>query len=254
MYQKIKSGVLQFFILGIVAVTLSFISTNIPHSFSRAGAAPLPQTTADHLIFLPLIYRQPTPTLSPVLYYDNFTNTGSGWRQSTSGSCLAIYTEHVYGTFTQTDQHCYWPAPHKAKYTYGTFEVQARQIELVDSKSTRFRYGLYINHNSSGYYLFWVELNKKNDDCRWQLIRQTRNKKTWGGNCKSASHKYNRFNTLKIQHVNSGEISVYLNGNLLGSYTDKAQLTGKGAGLYIREESEDGGVIISFDNFTVYRP
>jgi hypothetical protein len=211
--------------------------------------------TGDNKIYLPIIDKPPAP--SPSLYYENFSKNNSGWRQRTSGSCMALYQDKTYGTFTKADRECEWPAPPKAEHTYGTFQVQAREINtLPQSNSDAVKYGIYINRNSNGYYLFKVDIEEGKKDCAWKLIKYTSSKSETllNGSCKSANKGYSQYNTLKIKHINTGELSVYLNNNHLGTTLDKGQLTGQGTGLYIEEDSKEGDVIIGFDNFTVNRP
>jgi hypothetical protein len=168
---------------------------------------------------------------------------------------MALYRDHVYGTLATPNHTCYWPAPKAAAHAYGTFEVEAREVDIYESRSRRFRYGLYFNHNSQGYYRFSLEHNKRNDDCDWKLTRYANGSDTLQqGDCRAAGNPYNRINVMQVKRSTNGAISVFLNDHLLGTYTDPHQLTGTGMGLYIEEESGDGDIIVSFDNFTVYRP
>ena len=241
-----KRGLLKFLMVGggIIVLTLALFVT---------ASAPTLAQTDDHKIYLPIIFVPPPPP--PILFYDNFSTSKSGWQQSTSGNCMALYQDHVYGTLTKSNHVCYWPAPKGAAFTYGTFEVEAREIDIYESRSREFSYGLYFNHNSSGYYLFSVKHNKRNGNCDWKLTRYAKGSDTLlQGDCLTTGNPANRFNILQVKHAVNGTISVSLNDHLLSSYIDSQHLTGTGTGLYIEEISEDGDIIVGFDNFTVYRP
>lgn len=241
-YQKRRFSKFLIVVSGILMLVLGPLAS-----------APILAQTDDHKTYLPVIFKPPPPP--PILFYDDFSESNSGWRQSTSGDCMALYRDHVYGTLTTPNHTCYWPAPREAAYTYGTFEVEAREVDIYESRGWRFRYGLYFNHNNQGYYLLSVEHNKRNDDCDWKLTRYTNGSGTLlQGDCRAAGNPYNRINIMQVNRTADGLISVSLNDRLLGTYTDSHQLTGAGTGLFIEERSDDGDIIVSFDNFTIYRP
>jgi hypothetical protein len=45
------------------------------------ASAPILAQTEDHKIYLPVIFKPPPPP--PILFYDDFSEANSGWRQST---------------------------------------------------------------------------------------------------------------------------------------------------------------------------
>jgi hypothetical protein len=57
------------------------------------AAAPVLAQTDNQKIYLPLIFVSPPPP--SILFYDNFSKSNSGWRQSSSGDCMALYKDHA---------------------------------------------------------------------------------------------------------------------------------------------------------------
>jgi hypothetical protein len=202
---------------------------------------------ADNPIYLPLIFRSPPS----ILYYDNFSNSKSGWRQNQSGDCQSAYLADIYGGQAKEGNSCYYPAPSKARYVQGQFQVQTRRYKGSD----HFSYGLYLNgEGTAKRYLFKVQLRGK--ACEWQLVRRENNQDhtVQSGNCDAIYKGSGQFNTLKISRNHNNELALYLNNQLLNSYLDGAPLTGQETGLYLSEESEDEKVEVIFDNFTIYQP
>ena len=189
----------------------------------------------------------PTPTPIPILYFDDFSNDGSGWGKGDDGNCYSEYNENQYRIVVDRNETCFRPAPKAAEYEHAEFEVVARR----SGGSTEFTYGIYINGEGGGqYYLFLVKHNK--DNCDWALVRRKSDSSDTklNGGCDSTTHGYDNSNTLTIRHANNGVITVFLNNTQLGSYSDGSQLGSRGTGLYIREHDRDS-VTIRFDNFTV---
>ncbi len=203
------------------------------------------------VFYFPIIFKSPpAPSL---LYSDDFSNSSSGWGKDDDDICDRDYNNNEYRIEIDDPneddgdgEDCWGYAPSDAEYTYGNFQIKARQ----SGGSKKFEYGIYINGaGANSNYVFKLKFNE--NSCTSSLLR---NGNTLGSsvNCSSASNNYNQYNTLKINHNSSGVIKAYLNGQLLHTYSDGSQLTGKGVGVYTYVKDDD--VTIRFDNFTVHGP
>jgi hypothetical protein len=196
-------------------------------------------------VYLPVIRRDPPPP-RVLLYSDNFSSSGSGWTGYDDSDCERGYKDKEYRMNADADEKCFTPAPSKAEYTYGEFQVSAR----VSSGDGDLAYGIYINgKGEDNYYLFRI---KPDDNCGWRLIRRKGGSNTaWSGGCNSAINRGSTKNVLTIKHAPDGKISIYVNGKLLYSRADSNLLKGKGVGLYV-EADDDEDITVRFDDFKIY--
>jgi uncharacterized repeat protein (TIGR01451 family) len=195
--------------------------------------------------FLPYISKQPTPTPLPIQFTDNFNDDDSGWYEGSfqDGDCSAEYKDSKYRTNVDPDEGCFFPAPGEAEFRYGKAETTARR----NGGNDKFQYGIYINGQGGDYYyMFRVDFDR--EDCSWNILRRDSIKKS--GSCDSESNGYREDNKLAVQRTGN-LITVYINGDLLGSYTDSSPLPGEGTGFYVFAD-DDEEVTVVFDNFIVY--
>jgi uncharacterized repeat protein (TIGR01451 family) len=202
--------------------------------------------------YLPIIFKAPSVVL---VYSDDFSNSGSGWYKgySDGDDCYSYYDGGRYRINVDDDnQACWRPAPTAANRVYGSFQVDAYDSGEQASNAS---FGIYSNGQGGNvYYLFRIW---PNNGCSsgggWELLRNGSRVLGNSGYCHSAINRgygSGTTNTLKITHTVNGQISVYANGTLLGTYSDSAQLTGSGTGVYALSSNKN--IVIKFDNFKVF--
>ncbi|MBN1994703.1 MAG: DUF11 domain-containing protein [Anaerolineae bacterium] len=195
-------------------------------------------------LYLPAIFKSPPKVL---LFSDGFSNNSNGWTTTDDSNCDRGFQDNEYRMKVDADKSCFTPAPSKAEYTYGEFQVSAR----VSDGDGEFAYGLYINGSGEDYYyLFRV---KPDDECGWLLTRRKDGSSTTlaSSGCVSAINRGATKNNLIIKHRNDGVITLYINGTQVYSINDGNSLTGVGTGLYA-EADNDKDITVRFDDFRVY--
>lgn len=202
-------------------------------------------------IYFPLISKFPTPTPPPIFFFDDFSDDDSGWDEINfvggGIDCESEYDGGEYEVRIAEDTYCFAPAPDDAERRTGSVQVQAQYDG--DSDSEEYYAGVYMNGKGDDqYYLYQIRFDN-DGDCTWVLERTDDTKRS--GNCNGDKGPRST-NTLKISHDGNGNVSMYLNGLLQGTYKDSSPYTGKGTGLYLKEKGSDGELIIDFDNFTVF--
>ena len=191
------------------------------------------------MTYLPVIFKNPQPEYV-IVYSDDFSDSDSGWYEGYSDSdhCYSYYNSGRYRVnLDSSDRDCWRPAPSAAERTYGSFEVAA----YLSEGSGNIAYGIYSNGQGGDYYyLFRVWPNNScSSGGDWELYR--RSSLVSNGSCNSAINRgssSSATNILKITHTSDGNISVYANNTLLGTYADSSQLTGAGAGLFARSDNQ----------------
>jgi hypothetical protein len=283
MYQKIKAELQIFFVLLVVTAVLLLWSTSLrlgdpqaaemmqkldetPIASFQNGSPTNPtalfefinplQVTAAYTYYLPSIRKFPSPTPLPYLFFDNFSDDDSGWVKFSNDDCEGGYTNGEYRLEVEEDSdgedECFaFTSNEDAEHKYARFEVQFRRSDGTN----HYNAGIYINGRGGGeYYLFRVEHDGNN--CDWRLVRRKDSSSDTkiSGSCDTRTNGGSATNTLLIAHTSDGVLKVYLNGQLLGSYTDGSQLTGEGTGLFVNSETVDDNVVVRFDNFAIYTP
>ena len=211
-------------------------------------------------IYLPIVIKS---TKTTVLAYNENFDSGEPWIEFNVNGCNARNQNGQYWIeLDSTDRTCLPPAQNENKpespyRTYGEFQVDVYHSE-GESEAW---YGLFINGaGGSDYYLFRVQPNEGNCSSGgdWELIRRKDNNQTLlaSGACHpSIKRGYDNTsaNTLKISHENDRNLSVFVNGTLLGVVQEDTvnHLTDTGTGLF--SESRNVKVIMKFDNFKVFK-
>ena len=245
---------IPFVIQPVNAASLSsrFYKTNanpLPHN-----ALPVLQYSTAVTIYLPIIDKSPTPT--PPLFFDDFSNPNSGWFIGPNGNCQFSYVNGRYKVELKAGNlECWGPGPSRSQFKYGLFETLA----FIESNTTA-AYGFYLNgRGGNEYYLFIVRPNDSgcsSDRGKYEFYRThsgNRSKKLEG--CSTAVKRGSgsgASNLLQVNHTNNGVLSIYVNGILLGTFTDSDQLTGTGTGTY----SSSGGLqnVVRYEYFAIYNP
>lgn len=219
------------------------------------------------ILYLPLIRRDPTPTPTPtpqivLVHHEDFTDSNA-WQEFDVNGCKAENTAGQYWVRLDEDsdnRDCLPAARNRDKpespyRTYGEFEVSAYHSEFQNNAS----YGLFINGRGAGeYYLYRIW---PNNGCSsggdWQLIRRFDDDETTliSGSCNPNIKKgigSGATNILRIRHSSDHRLTVYANGQQLGTYVDTIRhLTRTGVGLYARRDNRE--TLIKFDDYKVYR-
>lgn len=275
MIRKNKTWI-QFFVLSLLSVTalgaLSILSGI--QSAHSASAASLPlqteyaisQNYARHdlltllqasnaiTIYLPIVHKNPTPV--PPLFYDDFSNPNTKWFTGPQGNCYFSYINGRYKVeLKASNLECWGAGPAKTQVKYGLFETLA----FSDNNSNT-AYGFYLNGKGGGeQYLFMVKPNDSgcsNDKGKYEFYRtQSGNRVKKLEGCNTAVKRGSgsgASNLLQVRHTSNGILSIYVNGTLLGTYTDSKQLTGTGTGTYSRSGS--GQNVVRYEYFAIYNP
>ena len=270
----------------LVSARLLDTATNIARAFAYTapedvdtGQASVSISNASGVagpIYLPIIRRDPTPTPTPtppviLAYEENFdddTPDDNDWLTFSYQGCTTTVESGRYKVTVDKNsdnRECLPPArnvskPEKPFRTYGEFETAGYHSEGQSDAAL----GIFINgEGGSDYYLFKIYPN--DDQCSssqggsWRLIRRQDNDETTllSENCNPIIKRgYNSSsqNILKIRHTTNRTLSVYVNGQLLGSYQEQdsnKHLTGTATGIYIRRENVT--VVMKFDYFKVYK-
>lgn len=209
------------------------------------------QTCGD--LYFPLLSKLPTPTPQPIFYSEDFSDDDHEWPtgdfdvdDDDEDECSARLQSGQYEVTVEEDETCFFPAPREAEKRIGTFEVDFQYDG--DSDSDEFDAGIYINgEGGDEFYLFRVEYEE--DDCEYRLFREDDSKAN--GGCDSPSNGYKQQNKLRITRDTSGNLTIFLNNTQLKTYKDGSPYNGKGTGVYVRETSKDGEIVIKFDNFKI---
>jgi hypothetical protein len=249
---------IQFTVQGNITstcnVTASYIANAVPFESgadpnlsNNTGIGSLTVVAGKVCIYFPIIRRDPTPTPNPIVFFDNFSGA-QNWSTSDDSDCERRYTGGEYEIVAKTDDVlCFGPAPGAAERSFGSFKVKARR----ETGGSDFAVAIYTNgQGADNYYAFEV---KPDDDCGWRLIRRSggNSSEVRSGGCESVINRDSGSNILEIRHFSNGNVSVFINGTQVGStFTDGAQLTGRGTGVYIRTNNADD-VAGRFDDFTV---
>ncbi|RMF05984.1 MAG: hypothetical protein D6768_00140 [Chloroflexi bacterium] len=216
------------------------------------------------LIFLPIVQMNPTPTPVPLTLAYHETFDGTPWQEFSNNGCSTTHNTGQYWVDLDSgDRTCLPPARNENKpelpyRTYGEFEVRAYDSgENQDSESG---YGIWANgQGADNYYLFriWPNTSGCSSGGNWELRRYKDggNQKLLGGTCNGnivRGYGSASANTLRLAHKSTGELLVYVNGQLLGNISDTNQLTnGTATGVYA--ESNNRHIRIKYDDFKVYR-
>ncbi|OQY45541.1 MAG: hypothetical protein B6242_10115 [Anaerolineaceae bacterium 4572_78] len=195
-----------------------------------------------------IITSDPIPTPTPsigLVYYDDFSQSGN-WIPLDE-DCNTESISETYQISLPSQKQCSSAAPASAETQYGTFRVEARHATGGDD----FSYGIYINREDENqFYLLKVQPNSDscNDGGDWSFYRH--NTKALEATCDPNIQRGALGNTLELNHLTHGEISISVNGMELGTYQDENPYIGKGTGIYVESSQDD--VTIQFDNFFVF--
>lgn len=204
-----------------------------------------------YYVFLPILFK------SDVVYYDDFSNSSSGWPHEVSFE--DCYYEYKGGTYrvkvTGNNQRCIIPHKSIPKQVNGTFRVRVRRTSDderpllyglifgagVDATRNRWAVEMYPNNDSScgSQPFYWLYALVGGDR---KLLRT-----------KCTSHidtGEDRWNDLKIIR-NGGNIKVYINGEAKGEYNETNYLPDQGYTLMEVISASNQEVTVEFDDFEI---
>jgi len=235
------------------------IITNTAHSLTADQPDPNPDnnvasavitSTSVHCLYLPIICRHYEPTICNP-YYDDFSDSNSGWPIDTNGEVRTGYSAGEYFIQRQKEGMRIVQAPVSFANRY-TVEVDARW----DNAYIGYEYGLIFGQTGFPYptYRFGVHpINQQytlryNPGNGWQCITQP----CWvDPSIPNSINPGSTSNHLKVE-CDRETVSLYINNSLLwqdSSYSCRGQV-----GLFAQSSPTTPNALAYFDNFQVSCP
>ncbi len=192
---------------------------------------------------------QPTAQSSNVLFSDDFSNSGSGWDQTTDSDGSTDYYNGSYRIQVQTTNLSMWANPSKSFPSDVRIEVDATKNGGPDDNA----FGIICRYqDTNNFYRFYISsdgyagvLKVANGDSNVISSTDGQLHQVDGINQGAAT------NHIRADCVGSN-LTLYANGKQVASATD-SEFTGGDVGLIARTY-DTGGVDILFDNFVVSKP
>jgi hypothetical protein len=204
-----------------------------------------------YYVFLPILFK------SDVVFYDDFSNSHSGWPHDKSyEDCYYEYRNDRYRVkVTDYGQRCIIPNLSIPKQINGTFTVRVRRT--TDEDYTML-YGLIFGAGVDATEDRWaLEIYpNEDDDCDdkpfyWLYALVDEERKYFKDRCTdSIDTDEDDWNELKIIR-NGKNIKVYINGESKGEYDDAKYLLDKGYTLLEVVSVSDDDIIVEFDDFEI---
>jgi hypothetical protein len=204
-------------------------------------------------VFLPIVFR------SDVVFYDDFSNTSSGWPHQVTfdKNCYAEYREGRYRVkVTKKDRNCLIANLNIPKLENGTFSMKVRR---ATSEWRTLRYGFIFGAGEDATKDRWVLEVYPNDDkgcdpetpLYWLAASVDGELRYFKKKCTTTINKdKNDWNDLVVIR-NGQNIKVYINGNLLGDYYDASYLLDEGYSLLWVVSLSDEDIYVEFDDFEI---
>jgi hypothetical protein len=190
--------------------------------------------------------RLQTPTVSNVLFQDDFSNTNSGWDRAKTGKDVADYTDGAYRIYINEPNVNVWANP-GLNFTNARVEVDATKVGGPDDndygitcrvKDTHHFYFLIIS--SDGYYGIGKMKGELQAFIGMEAMLPS-----------EAILQGDRTNHLQADCVGN-TLSLYVNGTKVGQVSDSEYTSGD-IGL-IAGTFNNPGTDIHFDNLYVFKP
>ncbi len=209
-------------------------------------------STLTYYVFLPIVFK------SDVVFYDNFSNSNSGWPKGDYGDCEYAYKDGRYRiTVTDYGERCYAPNLLIPKQVNGTFSVRVRRTSNEDRHML---YGLIFGAKPVPYAAanHWALEIYPNDDRNcddkpffWLVAVVDDQQKYFRDECTDAIDKdENDWNELKV--IRNGKyIDVYINGFHKGDYNDADKLLNEGFSFVEVLSVSNETITVEFDDFEI---
>jgi len=196
----------------------------------------------EKMVYLPLILRNSS---AGPLYFEDFSDPGSGWPVGDYGSVAVDYDSGNYRVLMKEDNKFVWVSLQSLTFDDCTVEVEAWRSTGGNSS-----YGIVFGLDASGsnFYAFIVQpynqeysLRRRDGDSWVTLIP-----------CTDSSYiNFNQaHNRLKVTRDGS-QIRLYVNDHDLASYADSTYTGTRRVGIYASSGPESP-VWLRFDDFTVW--
>jgi heat shock protein HspQ len=211
-------------------------------------------TLDDTTIFLPMILN------SDVVFFDDFSDSNSGWPEGDYGDCEYAYTDGRYRIrVTDYGARCYAPNLLVPKQVNGTFSVRARRTSDEDRHML---YGLvfgampvpYATENHWALEIFPNDDSDCDDKPFYWLVAVVDDQQEYFEDvCTDAIDKdRNDWNELKVIR-NGKNIDIYINGSHKGAYDDADELLTEGFSFVEVLSVSDETITVEFDDFEILR-
>jgi hypothetical protein len=196
------------------------------------------------MVYLPLVLRNYSP---PPLYFDDFSDPGSGWPTSDTTDYALDYDSGNYRVQIKEDDRFVWVSPQSLTFDGCTVEVEAWRSTGGNSS-----YGIVFGLDASAgkFYAFIVQpynqqyaLSRRDGDSWVTLIPYT------GSSHVNFNMAHNRFRVTR----DGSQIRLYVNDHYLASYTDSTYTGTRRVGIYASSGSESP-IWLRYDDFTVWGP
>lgn len=189
----------------------------------------------------------PTPPAQPgeTLFYDDFTNPGTGWERFTSAEGTMDYDGSGYRFLVNALQANFWSTPGKS---FGDVRMEVDVAKLSGPDENRI--GLLCRFNENNYYFFMV-----GSDGYYTIGKYI------GGNVIQLGQSEMQFNEaihtgLAVNHLRADCVgdtfTFYINGSPVAQARDPDFAEGD-VGLLAGTFAQPG-VDVIFDNFVVLQP
>ncbi len=214
----------------------------------------LPITFHPYYVYLPII------SSSPIVFYDDFGNPGSGWPTGKAAG-QECYFEYLNGHYQvkveEYGERCIIPNLNIPKQVNGTFSVKVRRTSDEDRHML---YGLIFGAGADAIEDRWgLEVYpNKDSDCDdkpfyWLYALVDGDNEYFESRCTDSIDKdQDDWNELKVVR-NGTRIDIYINGEHKGSYTDADYLLNEGYTLLEVVSASDDTIEVEFDDFTISR-
>jgi hypothetical protein len=182
-----------------------------------------------------------------VLFFDDFSNTNSGWDQVQEADTVADYANGGYRLYVNDTNYLIWANPSKSFPGGVRVEVDDTKAGGPDDNA----FGLICRYqDTDNFYFFLISSDGyaaigKYEGGNQKLISSDKMVKAEGITLGAAT------NHIRADCIGS-ELKLYANGNLVATATDSSFTSGD-VGLMARTFDVPGTDIL-FDNFYVYEP
>jgi hypothetical protein len=209
-----------------------------------------------YYVFLPILFK--SEWVSDLVYYDDFSNSNSGWPKGKYGYCEYAYKDGRYRiTVTDKNQRCYAPNLLIPKQVNGTFSVQVRR---TSDENRHLLYGLVFGAKPVPYAAenHWALEIYPNDDPNcddkpffWLVALVDDQQAYFEDQCTTVIDKdRNDWNELKVVR-NGKNIDVYINGDHKEDYNNADELLNEGYSFVEVLSLSDETITVEFDDFEI---
>ena len=210
-----------------------------------------------YFVFLPILFKS-EQSASELVFYDDFSNSNSGWPKGKYGNCEYAYKDGRYRiTITDNGQRCYAPNLLIPKQVNGTFSVQVRR---TTDEERHMLYGLIFGAKPVPYAAknHWALEVYPNDDPNcddkpffWLVALVNDEQEYWEDKCTDGiDTDRNDWNELKVVR-NGRRIDVYINGDHKEDYHDANELLNEGYSFVEALSLSDDTITVEFDDFEI---